>query len=80
MYKALTLLCMEAGRDLDGFAREMRRIEGVTNAYLVYGTHDDVLVEVEADTPEKLESIVKEKVRRHEYVRSTITLIAVEQV
>ncbi|RLI17259.1 Lrp/AsnC family transcriptional regulator [Candidatus Bathyarchaeota archaeon] len=54
--------------------KELMKIEGVKEAYALYGIYD-VIAEVEAETMEKIREIVLTRIRRLESVRTTITLI-----
>jgi DNA-binding Lrp family transcriptional regulator len=49
-------------------------MEGVRGAYALYGIYD-ILVEVEAESMEKVKEIVFTRIRRLWNVRTTITLI-----
>ncbi len=55
--------------------KELKEIEGVREAYFVYGVYD-VIVKVQADSMSKLKDIVSFKIRRLDKVRSTLTLVA----
>lgn len=55
---------------------EMKSVEGVVAVYQVYGLFD-LVVEVEAESDQKLKEIVFSKIRPLKRVKSTITLAAV---
>ena len=57
--------------------KELRKVEGVVEAYVVYGVYD-VVAKIRADTMDKLKDIVTWHVRRLNKVRSTLTMIVVE--
>jgi DNA-binding Lrp family transcriptional regulator len=59
----------------------VRALKGVTeikNIYILYGIYD-IIVEVEADTMDKVKKIVFDKIRRLDNVKSTITLITYDK-
>ncbi len=58
--------------------KELMKIEGVKEAYALYGIYD-VIAEVEAESMEKIREIVLTRIRRLENVRTTITLITMGQ-
>ncbi|MEM0490570.1 MAG: Lrp/AsnC ligand binding domain-containing protein [Ignisphaera sp.] len=75
MPRALVLVNTDVGAEEEVLA-DIKNIEGVKNASLVYGIYD-LFIEIEADTIEKLKDIVTSKIRRIPKVRSTITMIVV---
>ena len=52
-------------------------MEGVEEASAVYGVYD-IVARVKADTMDKLKEIVTWRIRRLDKVRSTLTMIVVE--
>lgn len=74
---AFVLINAEIGSEAD-VLKELRKVEGVVEAYSVYGVYD-VVAKIQADTMDKLKEIVTWHVRRLEKVRSTLTMIAVEE-
>jgi len=62
----------------DEVVKELMKIEGVKEAYALYGIYD-VIAEVEAESMEKIREIVLTRIRRLENVRTTITLITMGQ-
>ncbi|HIH89432.1 TPA: Lrp/AsnC family transcriptional regulator [Candidatus Bathyarchaeota archaeon] len=52
----------------------MKGAKEVKNIYSLYGIYD-VIVEVEAETMEKVKEVVFNRIRRLDNVKSTITLI-----
>ncbi len=73
---AFVLINAEIGSENDVLT-ELKKIENVKEAYVVYGVYD-VVAKVEADTMEKLKSMVTWRIRRLDKVRSTLTMIVVE--
>ncbi len=53
---------------------ELKKLEGVKEAYLVYGIYD-IIGKVEADSMEELRDTVTWKVRKINKVRSTLTML-----
>lgn len=74
---AFVLINAELGSEED-LARELRKIEGVSEVYIVYGVYD-IIAKVEADSMEKVKEIITWKIRRLPKVRSTLTMITVGQ-
>ena len=57
--------------------KELRKIESVKEAYVVYGVHD-VVAKVEAETTDKLREAITRKVRKVNKIRSTLTMTVIE--
>ena len=53
---------------------ELLQLDGVKEAYRVYGTYD-VVVKIEVENLDKLKEVVRNKVRNIENIHSTSTLI-----
>ncbi len=77
MPSAFVLINTETGAE-DHVLRQLKTISEVKEAYVSYGVYD-LVVKVRADTMEALKEIVSFKIRRLEKVRSTLTLMAVEE-
>jgi DNA-binding Lrp family transcriptional regulator len=73
---AFVLINAEIGSE-DEVLKELRGMEHVKEAYVVYGVYD-IVAKVESETMDKLKEIVTWKVRRLNKVRSTLTMIVVE--
>ena len=56
----------------------VRKIENVTEAHSVYGVYD-IVAKIEADSMGDLKDIVTWKIRRLNNVRSTLTMISMEE-
>ena len=78
MPTAFVLINAELGKE-QAILKELRQINGVKEAYFVYGVYD-IIAKVEAESTEKLKEIVTFKIRRMADVRSTLTMTAVEGV
>ncbi len=77
MPRAFVLMNVESGSE-DEVLREIKRIEGIEEAYFSYGVYD-LITKVKADTMENLKDLVTRKIRSLNKVRSTLTLIIMEE-
>jgi DNA-binding Lrp family transcriptional regulator len=77
MPKAFVLINTEIGSEAD-VLKDLRKIEGVEEAFSVYGVYD-IIAKVSAETMDKLKEIVTWRIRRLDKVRSTLTMIIVEE-
>ncbi len=77
MPMAFVLINAEIGSE-EEVLKELKKVEGVTEAFVVYGVYD-VVAKIRADTMDKLKDLVTWHVRRLNKVRSTLTMIVVEQ-
>jgi len=77
MPMAFVLLNTELGFEGD-VLRDLKKVEGVEEAFNVYGTYD-IIAKIKSDTMEKLKEIVTWRIRRLDKVRATLTLMAVEE-
>lgn len=75
MATAFVLLNVDLGTEGEVMTK-LREIEGVKDAYHLYGVYD-IMVKVEADDVAKLKEVLQGRLRRLENVRSTLTLMAV---
>jgi len=57
---------------------ELFKIPEVKEAYVVYGTYD-VVLKLESDALEKIREIVTNKIRKLPDIRTTVTMIIVEE-
>jgi len=62
---------------MEKVVKDIRKIEGVKEAQMVYGVYD-IVATVKTDTMDKLKEIVTWNIRRLESVRSTQTMIVIE--
>jgi len=74
---AFVLINTEIGSEGEVLAA-LKKIDAVKEAYMVYGVYD-VVAKVQADTMDKLKEIVTWHVRRLDKVRSTLTMIVIEE-
>ncbi|ADG91494.1 Lrp/AsnC ligand binding domain-containing protein [Thermosphaera aggregans] len=74
---AIVLIQTEIGAE-SKVLDELYKIPEVKEAYVVYGTYD-VVVKIEAEALEKIREIVTNHVRRLPDIRTTVTMIVVEE-
>ncbi len=74
---AFVLINTEIGSESE-VLKALKKIGEVEEAYTVYGVYD-VVAKVGADTMDKLKEIVTWQVRRLDKVRSTLTMIVIEE-
>ncbi len=77
MPRAFVLFNVESGSE-DKVLQELRSIDGIQEAYVSYGVYD-LIAKVKADTMEKLKDTVTHKLRTIQKVRSSLTLIMMEE-
>ncbi|MCL5876278.1 MAG: Lrp/AsnC ligand binding domain-containing protein [Candidatus Bathyarchaeota archaeon] len=78
MPTAFVLINTEIGSESD-VLKELKKVEGVeeNETSAVYGVYD-IVARVSADTMDKLKEIVTWRIRKLDKVRSTLTMIVVE--
>lgn len=71
--KAYVLLNTELGQEtaIMESLKDVKEVIGIHNLYGIY----DLIIEMEADSMDKVKEIVFNRVRRLEHVKSTITLL-----
>jgi DNA-binding Lrp family transcriptional regulator len=77
MPKAFVLINVESGSE-DEVLKELKGIGGVEEAYFSYGVYD-IITKIKAETMEQLKELVTRRVRTLPKVRSTLTLIIMEE-
>jgi DNA-binding Lrp family transcriptional regulator len=77
MPTAFVLINTEIGSEAD-VLKDLKKVEGVEEAYAVYGVYD-IIARVKANTMDRLKEMVTWRVRRLDKVRSTLTMIVVEE-
>jgi DNA-binding Lrp family transcriptional regulator len=75
--KAFVLINADLGSE-EELVAELKKITNVTEVYVVYGVYD-LISKVEADTMDKVKETITWHIRRLEKVRSTLTMIVVEE-
>ncbi len=63
---------------MENVVSTLEKLDSVVEIFPVYGVYD-VVAKVQADTMEKLKDIVTWKVRSLDQVRSTITMLVLEE-
>ncbi|MEM4850908.1 MAG: Lrp/AsnC ligand binding domain-containing protein [Desulfurococcaceae archaeon] len=74
---AIILIQTEIGAE-SKVLEDLMKIPEVKEAYIVYGTYD-VVVKIETDTLEKIREIVTNRIRKLPDIRTTVTMIVVEE-
>jgi len=77
MPRAFVLINVESGTE-EEVVEELRKIAGVEEAYYSYGVYD-IITKINANSMEALKDMVTRKVRTITKVRSTLTLIMMEE-
>ena len=77
MPRAYVLFGVNSGSE-DHVANEIRAIAGVQEVFVSYGVYD-LVVKVGTDSMEQLKELVSHRLRTIPDVRSTLTLILVEE-
>jgi DNA-binding Lrp family transcriptional regulator len=72
MRNAFVLVNTDLGSE-DEVQSELKKVEGIVGVYQVYGVYD-VVIEVEAESDQKLKEIIFSRIRALKHVRSTLTL------
>jgi len=57
--------------------KELQDVEGVEEVYIVYGVYD-IVAKIKADTMDKLKDVVTWNIRRLKKIRSSLTMIVLE--
>jgi DNA-binding Lrp family transcriptional regulator len=74
---AFVLINADLGTEED-LIKELKKIEEVKEVYVVYGVYD-IIAKIQADTMDKVKDTITWKIRRLDKVRSTLTMIVVEE-
>ncbi|MHC3129014.1 MAG: Lrp/AsnC ligand binding domain-containing protein [Candidatus Bathyarchaeota archaeon] len=77
MPMAYVLITTETGA-MESVRESLKKMEYVKETYLVYGVYD-IIATVKAETMEKLKEIVTWNLRSLDRVRSTLTMIVIEE-
>jgi DNA-binding Lrp family transcriptional regulator len=77
MPSAFVLVNAELG--YEGLLSEkMKKLAGVKEAYAIYGVYD-IMLKLEADSMEGLKDFISMKIRRMDGVKSTLTMLIMEE-
>ena len=74
---AFVLVNVQIGSECE-VLEALKKVEGVEEAYVVYGVHD-VIAKVKAETMDKLRETIAYKIRRLDKVQSTQTMMVYEE-
>ena len=77
MPRAYVLFNVESGSE-ENVLKQLKNINNVEEAYVSYGVYD-LVIRVKANTMEELKDAVTHKIRTIKQVRSTLTLIMMEE-
>jgi len=77
MPRAFVLINVESGSE-DEVLKELKTIDGVEEAYFSYGVYD-LITKIKADSMDKLKELVTRRIRALGKVRSTLTLIMMDE-
>jgi DNA-binding Lrp family transcriptional regulator len=77
MPRAYVLINVESGSE-DAVLTELKGLEGVEEAYFSYGVYD-LITKIKSDTMDRLKEMVTRRIRTLSKVRSTLTLIMMEE-
>jgi len=77
MPKAFVLINVESGSE-EEVLEQIKKLEGVEEAYFSYGVYD-IIAKIKSETMAKLRETVTQKMRTISKVRSTLTLIMMEE-
>ena len=77
MRRALVLFNIESGAE-NRVLKAVKKIDGVEEAYISYGVYD-LAVKIRADSMDDLKDVISNHLRQIKQVRSTLTLILIEE-
>ena len=75
--RAFVLINIELGSE-DEVLKELKTIEGIEESYFTYGVYD-IITKIRADTMEKLREMLTRQIRAVSKVRSTLTLVMMDE-
>ena len=78
MVLAYVLINSEIGKETE-LLKALKNIDGVKEVFSVYGVYD-IIAKVEGKTVNELKEVVIAKIRQLNYVRSTLTMIVMENM
>ena len=77
MPRAYVLINVDSGSE-DDVLKALKTVEEVEESYFSYGVYD-IVTKIKADTMDRLKDLVTRKIRTLSKVRSTLTLIMMEE-
>ena len=75
MTTAFVLINIETGSKV---LSDLKKIDGVQEAFAVYGVYD-IVARINADSMVKLKELITWRIRRLENIKSTLTMIVMEE-
>jgi len=57
--------------------RQLKNIDNVKDVYGTFGAYD-ILIKIESEHVEKIRDVITQKIRKIEKIRSTLTLMVIE--
>lgn len=76
MTTAYVLINAELGTE-ESLVANLKKIQNVDEVYIVYGIYD-IIVKIVSDSLDKVKQTITSQIRRSDQVRSTLTMIVVE--
>ena len=76
MTEAFVLLNTEIGSEAD-VMKSLKNVEGIQEAFAVYGVYD-IVTRVKAEDMAKLKEVIYQKIRKLDKVGETLTMIVTE--
>jgi DNA-binding Lrp family transcriptional regulator len=77
MPRAYVLFNVESSSE-DSVLKQLKSLGNIEESYISYGVYD-LVIRIKADTMEELKELVTYKIRKIKQVRSTLTLIQMEE-
>jgi DNA-binding Lrp family transcriptional regulator len=77
MPRAYVLFNVESGSE-DSVLKQIKSLSNVEESYISYGVYD-LVIRIKANTMDELKNMVTHKIRTIKQVRSTLTLIQMEE-
>lgn len=71
------LITSELGFDAE-ILQKLKAVQGVEQAFAVYGVYD-VIAKVQGDTMDTLKETIHYKIRKIDHVKSTLTMIVIDE-
>jgi len=75
---AFVLINAEIGAESE-VLKQLKEVKQVKEAYAVYGVYD-IIAKIEADSMDRLKEVVTQNIRRLDKIRSTLTMVVIEDV
>ncbi|MFB3042931.1 MAG: Lrp/AsnC ligand binding domain-containing protein [Nitrososphaerales archaeon] len=76
MTTAFVLINAELGTE-ESLVANLKKIQNVEEVYIVYGVYD-IVVKIVSDSLDNVKQTITSQIRRSDQVRSTLTMIVVE--